>query len=200
MLVLVVSFGCSAKQTYQVPPRIDLTQHDVIGIIEISTTAKGELGPLATRRLMDEARRDQGLVRIVALGSEAEALASVGGLRLDRETLKAIGRKHGLQTILMGELTVSDIKPDLRISSLLDSGSVTARVDASLAVQLVETTSGASIWSASARATDSVGHISVFRGGHFVFDAQDPEDAYGGLVDSLVSRATSDFQVSWERR
>ena len=199
-LVLVGSFGCSAHQTYMVPPRIDLTQHDVIGVIEINSSSKGELGPLATRRFTDQARRDQDLVRIVAIGTEADALASVGGSRLDRETLKAIGRKHGVQTILIGELTVSDIKPNVRISSVLDSGSVTATVNATLAVQMIEAASGASIWSASARASDSVGHISVFGGGNVVFDAQDPDQAYGGLIDSLVNRATYDFQITWERR
>jgi hypothetical protein len=65
---------------------------------------------------------------------------------------------------------------------------------------MIESASGASIWSASARASDSVGHVSVFRGGNVVFDAQDPERAYGELIDNLVSRATHDFHVTWERR
>jgi hypothetical protein len=199
-LALVVTLGCAARETYMVPPRIDLTRHEVIGVIEINSSSKGELGPLATRRFTDEARRDQDLVRIVAIGTEADALASVGSGRLDRDTLKAIGHKHGVQTILMGELTVSDIRPDIRIASTLDAGSLTGKVDATLAVQLIEASSGASIWSTSARATHGVGHISVFGGGDFVFDAEDPERAYGGLVDMLVSQATRDFRVTWARR
>jgi hypothetical protein len=182
------------------PPRIDLTQHDMIGVIEIDSSNKGELGPLATRRFTDEARRDQGLVRIVRLGTEADALASVGHSKLDRTSLQALGQKHGVQTILMGKLEVSDIKPDVSISSVFESGSVTAKVNATLAVELVETASGASIWSASSRASDSVGQVSVFSGGGVVFDAEDPDRAYGSLVDRLVHDATWDFRVTYERR
>ena len=203
LLLLVVSNGCGPRRTYQtyvVPPRIDLTQHDMIGVIEIDSSSKGELGPLTTRRFTDEARRDQGLVRIIRLGTEADALASVGRTKLDRESLKALGRKHGVQTILIGKLDVSDIRPDVRISSVLESGSVTARVNATLAVELVETASGASIWSSSSRASDSVGQISVFSGGGVVFDADDPDRAYGSLVDKLVHDATWDFRVTYERR
>jgi len=201
--VLALSFGCRARRTYTtytVPPRIDLTQLDTIGVIEIDSSSKGELGPLTTRRFTDEARRDQGLVRIIRLGTEADALASVGRTKLDRESLKALGRKHGVQTILIGKLDVSDIRPDVRISSVLESGSVTARVNATLAVELVETASGASIWSSSSRASDSVGQISVFSGGGVVFDADDPDRAYGSLVDKLVHDATWDFRVTYERR
>jgi len=78
--------------------------------------------------------------------------------------------------------------------------SVSVIVDATLAVQLIETSTGASIWSSSARATHSVGHLSVFKGGGFVFDAEDPDDANGGLVDSLVAHVTRDFRATYERR
>jgi hypothetical protein len=80
------------------------------------------------------------------------------------------------------------------------TGHLSGKVDATLAVQLIETATGASLWSNSARSTQTVGHISVFRGGDFVFDAKDPEQAYGGLVDHLVANVTRDFRATWERR
>lgn len=203
VLMFVVGSGCGPRRTYQtyvVPPRVDLTQHDMIGVIELNSSSKGELAPMTTRRFTDEARRDQGLVRIIRLGTEADALASVGRTRLDRESLKALGQKHGVQTILVGALEVSDIRPDVSISSVLESGSVTARVNATLDVELIETASGASIWNTSSRASDKVGQISIFSGGGVVFDADDPERAYGSLVDRLVRDATYDFRVTYERR
>ena len=114
-------------------------------------------------------------------------------------TLKALGAKHGVRTIVTGELIVSEVKPDIAIHSWT-SGSVSGKVNATLAVELIETETGASIWSSSARSTRSVGHISVFKGGDFIFDADDPEEAYGDLVDSLVAQVTRDFRVSYERR
>lgn len=196
------TLACSAHRTVtvRVPPRIDLTQHEVIGVVDFESSAEGQLASLATRRFMESARRDQGLVRMVTLGSKDEALRSVGRDRWDPETYRALGRKHGVQTILTGELAVSDVKPDLRIAAGLRSGSLSAEVSATLAVQMVEASSGASIWSASSAATRTVGHLDVFRGKEFVFDADDPEEAYGALVDGLVEHATPDFHAHWERR
>jgi hypothetical protein len=182
-----------------VSPRIDLSQHDTIGVIDFTTDSKGELAPLTTRRFTELARRDQGLVRILSFGPEKKALKSVGVRRMNTKALQALGVKHGVQTIITGELVVSEVKPDVTIHSL-SSGSVTGKVDATLAVDLIETETGASIWSSSARSTRSVGHITVFQGGDFVFDSEDPEGAYGDLVDSLVTQVTRDFRVSYERR
>ncbi len=130
------------------------------------------------------------MVRVVGFGPESAALQSVGRNELNPDTFRALGQEHGVRTILTGVLEISDIRPDIRIASSLKSGSLSAQVDATLAVQLIEAATGASIWSTSASATTSVGHISVLGSRDFVFDAEDPERAYGGLVDSLVEQVT----------
>ena len=199
-LLLAGALGCAGRQSYMVPPRVDLKQHETIGVVEFDSSAKGELGPLATRRFTDTARSDQGLVRIVGFGSKTEAMRSVSTSRWDTETFKALGLTHGVRTILTGKLTVSDVRPDVQLAPSLRSGNLSGLVDATLDVELIETSTGASIWSTSARATHSVGQISVFGGKDFVFDAADPERVYGGLIDTLVEQVTRDFRVSWERR
>lgn len=198
-VVSVVVPGCAHHETVMVPPRIDLAQHEMIGVIEFDSSSDGELGTLATRRFTESARRDQGMVRIVGFGSTDEALATVDRTELDPEAFRTLGRERGVRTILVGELTISNIRPDLQIGPSLRSGSLSAEVDATLAVQLIEVETGASIWSRSASATQSVGHVSVFGGKQFAFDASDPERAYGGLVDTLVAQVTRDFQARWER-
>jgi len=203
LLLAAAAVGCAGGRRYEtvrIPPRVDLTRHELIGMVEFDTSARGELGPLATRRFAESARRDQGLVRMVGMGSRDDALRSVGRDRWDVETVKALGREHDVQTILVGELQVSDVKPNVSIGTALRSGSLTAKVDATLNVELIETSTGASLWSRTARATTSVGHISVLGGKDVVFDAADPENAYGSLVDALVAQVTQDFHVSWERR
>ncbi|MGH7341419.1 MAG: hypothetical protein ACREKH_13095 [Candidatus Rokuibacteriota bacterium] len=202
LALLGASASCNRRpvQTVMVPPLIDLRQHEMIGVVEFGSTSKGQLAPFATRRFIESARRDQGLVRIVELGSKAAAIRSVGGDGWDAETVKALGAKHGVQTILTGELTISSVRPDVRVSASLRSGEVSAMVDATLAVQMFESGTGASIWSSSGRATQGVGHISVFGGKGFAFDAKNPEEAYGGLVDGLVEQVTGDFHVSWQQR
>jgi hypothetical protein len=200
-VLLVLSMpGCASRQTVTIAPRIDLKQHELIGVVEFDSSSEGELGPLATRRFTESARRDQGLVRVVSIGSSEEALRSVGRKEWDAETFRALGREHGVETIVIGNLSVSDIRPNIRIDRSLRSGSLTAQVGAELDVQMIETATGASIWNTSGRASQSVGHVSVFGGKDFVFDAEDPEGAYGGLIDTLVAQVTSDFHVRWERR
>jgi len=199
--LVALSAGCGPKKyTYTVPPRVDLSRHEMIGVIEFASTAKGELGPLVTRRFEEAARQDQGLVRMIEFGPEEQALRSVDGEALDPSTCRLLGDEHGVRTILRGELTVSKIKPNLSLAATLRSGRLSANVEATLAVQLIETETGASIWSASASAVRTVGQISVFGGDNFVFDATDPELAYGELVNSLVGQATRDFRVTYERR
>ena len=200
-LMLVATVGCGAKKyTYTVPPRIDLTQHEMIGVIEFISSEEGELGPLATRRFEEVARRDQGMVRMIEFGTEEQALRSVEGEILDPATFRMLGTEHNVRTILRGELTISEIKPDLSIAAALRSGTLSANVEATLAVQLIEATTGASLWSKSASAVRTVGQISVFGGEDFVFDAADPDLAYGELVNSLVGQVTRDFHVTYERR
>lgn len=202
-VLLALAAACAARTrtvSVMVPPQIDLKAREVIGVIGFTAPSKGGLGPLVTRRFVESARRDQGLVRIVELGSVNDALRSVGRDRLDADALAAIGRAAGVKTILVGALTVSKVKPDVRLGVDLRSGSVSAEVDATLAVQMIEASSGASLWSRSAGARRSVGHVSLLGGGHFYLDADDPARAYGGLVDALVERVARPFHVSWERR
>ena len=183
-----------------VPPRIDLRQHEILGIIEFRSSNEGELGPLATQKFTEAVRRDQGLVRIVALGTEAEALREAGSRKLDRVAYQSLGQKQGLSTIFTGELVVSDIRPTVRVTPDLRNAGVSADIDATLTAQMIETASGASIWSRSASVTMRVGDISMLGGRDVVFDAEDPERAYGPLVETLVERVTREFQATWERR
>jgi hypothetical protein len=201
LLVATVAalLGCGGTKV-MVPPRIDLQQHEILAIIEFASSNEGKLGELASARFMEEARLDQGLVRIVELGPEDEALRQVGKDRLDRSAYMALGEEHDVATIFTGELEVSDIRPAISVSGDLRNLGAAADVDATLTVQMIETASGASLWNRSASVTKRVGSVSVLGGRDFVFDAEDPEKAYGELVDALVGLVTADFKVSWVRQ
>lgn len=192
--------GGSRPAPVLVPPQIDLHPHATIGVLSFDAGAKGQLGPLVTRRFTEAARRDQGLVKIVELGTAADVLRSVGRASLDPEAVKAIGAKHGVRTLVAGELVVANVKPNVSVDALFKSGSVTATVDATLEVRLYETETGAALWNRSGRSTQSVGHVSVRNVRDFTFDARDPEEAYGGLVDELVAQVSRPFQATWARR
>lgn len=183
-----------------VPPQIDLKQREVIGVIEFKSAGKTPLGPLATRKFTEMARRDQGLVRIVPLGPEGEVLHTAGAGRLDPATMAAVGKKNDVQTILVGTVTVDNVRPSVRVSTDLSAAGVTAQVRATLDVALIEAKTGASLWNATASATESLGHVDVVGGRNVAFDAGDTEQIYAGLVDELVERTTRPFRATWERR
>lgn len=192
-VMIVAGLGCGPKyRTEWLPPRVDLTEHDVIAVIEFDSSSEGQLGSLATRRFTDLARRDQGMVRMKNVAGKPSTR--------DGNELQRVGEDYGAQTVLIGEVKVSDIRPNISIARSLASGKLTANVDAELTVDLVETESGASIWSASARASRTIGQISVFDGKRFTFDAEDPEQAYGDLIDALVVQVTHDFRSRSIRR
>lgn len=202
-MAILLPVGVTACGTkVMVPPRIDLQQHQVIGIVEFTSTNEGELGPLTTRRFMQAMREDQGLVRIVELGTEADVLASIGRQRLDQAALQALGERRGLRTIITGALTISDVRPDIRIGPGLIESSVAAEVDAELAVWMNETATGATLWNKSAQATRRVGQVRIAGGGsgNVVFDARSPEGAYDDLVWALVDVTSRDYRVSWVRQ
>lgn len=198
LLILLMAAGCGTR--VMVAPRIDLAQHEVIGVIEFTCSAKGELADLVTRRFIDAARRDQGMVRIVRLGSEQQVLKAIGMDRMDEEAYKKLGQDRELNTLIVGKLDVSDVRPSVNLFPSLESISVSADVDAKLFVEMIETASGASLWSASASRTERVGNVSVFGGKDVAFNARDPEKAYGHLVNNLVNAVVRDFQVTYERR
>ena len=199
-LSFAATLGCGGGTRVPVPPRIDLQQHEVLAIIMFSSTNKGELGPRTTQRFVEEIRMDQGMIRIIDLGTQDEALAEVGKKRLDPSAYKELGREYEVASIFTGELIVSDIRPAFSITTDLSKVGASADVDATLIVNMVETATGASIWSRSASVTKRVGNVGLLGGKDIVFDAEDPEGAYGELVDALVFLVTEEFKVTYARR
>lgn len=198
MIILAVTLSCGPK--VMVPPKINLKKHEIVGIVEFEFSEKGELGPLTTKKFMRAVRKDQELVRIVELGTEAEILEEIGQERLNQDAFKAVGDKYDVVTVFTGELIISDVRPDVKIAPGLGFMNFRAEVDATLSAQLTETSTGASIWSSSVSSTKKLGQISVFGGDVFDFNADDPDEAYSKLVDDLVKKASKDFRVTWKRK
>ena len=196
-IATVVSFTACGRKV-MVPPRIDLAQHEIVGIIQFESQNKGNLAPYTTKKFTEAIRRDQEMIRIVDLGTLKEVLSQIGHDRLNKAAFQAIGEEYEVATVFTGELLVSDVRPDISVVMIFGM-SVSADVDATLDAQMVETETGASLWNTSVTATREIGHVSIWEGGGFVFDAEDPERAYGKLVHALVETASRDFRVTWRR-
>lgn len=196
IVLTVTIFGCGKR--VMVPPRIDLNDHETVGVIEFRSSNEGQIATYATEQFIEAIRRDQGLVKIVELGPEKDVLKAIGAKSLTPAAFQDIGEKYNVNSIFYGKLDVSNIRPNMSIGPGMLS--VDAEVDAKLSVKMVEVIEGASIWSGSSMATEYVGSISVFGGNVFTFDAEDPDDAYGKLVYSLVEGVSWDFRVRWVRQ
>jgi hypothetical protein len=195
-LIVLTVLLCCAPRT-KVPPKINLLNHEVLAIIEFSSTSEGPLGSLTTKKFMEAVRKDQAMVRIVELGTKADVLDDIASPRLDADAYKAIGENYDVNTVFSGDFVVSDVRPNIKLSLFKTGMTFSAEVDAALTCQMVETETGASLWNASASTTREVGHVSMFSD-VFVFDAENPEKAYGKLIEDLVERTTRDFRVTWE--
>jgi hypothetical protein len=181
-----------------VPPAVDLRGFGKVGIIELSSNTRGNLQQFATQKLIETIQSAQPGTRILELGNEERVLRSVESRELGFETIQAIGKRYGVEALLVGHLNVTDVKPRFQLSTFLESMSARADVEAFLSARLLETESGATLWTNSAKTRETVAHVHVIPHGPADFGASDPEDAYGRLVQVLVQDITEDFHARYE--
>jgi hypothetical protein len=197
-LFVLLAGGCGPR--ILVPPAVNLEQFVGVGLIAFSSNAKGNLADYATQKFIEVVNKSQPNARIIELGREADVLKDIALERLGPDAMQAIGKKYNVNLVFVGNLRVSNIKPRVSIASIITHLSASAEVDADITVKLIDTGQGATIWTDSARDRRTVAHVSVFRGGDFFFDAQDPEEAYGKLIRTLIKDITEDFRAHYQRR
>ncbi len=137
---------------------------------------------------------------MLELGPEAQVLQSIGHGALDFQAIREIGAKYGVDAVVTGRLELSEMKPRVKLSNPLASMSLRADVEAGLVARVLETDSGATLWTGSSKGSAPVASASLNELGRGVVNAGNPEDAYGELVDGLVYRITEDFRGYYERR
>ncbi len=197
---LVAVIGCGKKVMVPVPPRIDLETYETIGLVEFSSNTEGDLDQFASQKFLQTIQSSQPSVVIIELGDGADLLESVGHDEMNYKAIKAIGDEFELDAILVGDIEVTDIKPRVNLYDMVTSMSVTADVEASLTVRLYDTERGATLWTKSAQGAEQVASVGVSSGFPVRFDAEDPENSYGKLVNGLVYTVTDDFRVHYVRQ
>ena len=194
--VALLFVGCA--RVY-VPPAVDLEPHEVIGLIEFTSNSEGRLAKYVTQKFIESITEDQKELRIVELGHEDKVLDAIGKTELDVDAYRAIADTYDIKTLFVGELRVSEVRPVISIGPGFSFASFEARVSASLSAKLVETETGATLWTNSGSDEQTVAGVSKF-GSSFSFEAEDPEEAYGHLARSLCHKVTRDFRHSWKHK
>lgn len=201
--LLVALGGCSSHRTVlvSVPPRVQLQEYGTLGLVAFDSNANAAVNARVTREFQSRVHAAQPGTRIVELGSRDALLASVGARQLDPQTLRRIGEKYGVDAIFLGSLTYSEPKTtDVKLGDITKlEGGVRIEVRGDIDSKLVETRSGASVWSSSAWARRPVAQLNVsvdqgVSGG--VRNANPHEE----MVPALVSHLTEDFRSSTVRQ
>jgi hypothetical protein len=192
-LTVVLLFGCTHKQKIMVPPRIVLTPFNNIGIITFTSNLNNSLQQTVTQNFMQRVQSAQAGVRFLELGPLAPILSSFGADRLDPDILMALAAKYPVNAIFTGHLEISEVKPKIRWNSVATTVKAEAYLEGVLTVRLLESGSGAILWTNSSAAKKSVAAISLNRNGPVGVSINDPEAKYGKLIRELVYNCTNDF-------
>jgi hypothetical protein len=182
-----------------VPPRVDLKGYGTLGIVDFGSNSSGAVNARATQQLQEQIQAAQPGTRFIELGSRDAVLAAVGRNQLDADAAKRIGKKYGVDAVFLGEIAYSDPKTDIRVNDLakLDAG-LRTEVKGDISARLVETASGAGVWSNSGWVRRQVGHVNVSEYG--VSGAMTKSDPREEMVPALVYQLTHDFRPTTERQ
>ena len=200
VLLLVTLWGCSNTVLVPVPPRMELKVYATLGVAEFSSNYIPAVNARATREFQARIHAAQPGTRLVELGNREVLLATVGSRQLDPEALKKIGAKYGVDAIFLGEIAYSEPKTNINFNNMSKlEGSARTEVRGDISAKLVETRSGAAVWSSSAWATRQVGRVEV-SGYQGVSTTMRNSDARDDMVPTLVLHLTEDFRPSTVRQ
>jgi hypothetical protein len=197
-LVVALGSACAGHRVL-VPPRLDLHPYPRLGLITFTAeNAKGTLHQFATERFAEEVLAAQPGLEVLELGSVDTLIARVGEQVFGIASAQEIGRQRGAAAVFAGHLRISNPRTSGGIAGLTTPHlEATIRLD--LTVRLLSTQSGATLWRSSAWATQRVGQVAIV-GGDLVFSARDPKEAYGPLVNRLISLVAQDLWSTWQKQ
>ena len=200
LLSLAILWGCSSTVLVPVPPRMDLKSYGTIGIIEFASNSNRAINAHATRQFQEQIQAAQPGTRFIELGSREAVLAALGGKQLDADALRKIGEKYGVAAIFVGDITYSEPKADLKLNDLTKmDGAVRAEIKGDISSRLLETKTGASVWSNSAWVRKQIGRVSV-SAEHGMSAGVSKSNPREEMVPALIYQLTHDFRPSSVRQ
>ncbi|HEY3075049.1 MAG TPA: hypothetical protein VGJ74_07740 [Burkholderiales bacterium] len=200
LLWIAMLWGCSSTVLVPVPPRMDLRTYGTVGIVEFASNSERAINAHATRRFQEQVQAAQPGTRFIELGDRQTLLAAIGGRQLDVDALRKIGEKYGVAAVFLGDIAYSEPRTDVKIADLQKlEGGVRTEVRGDISGRLMETASGASVWSSSAWARRQLGSVSV-SAEHGVSGSMSKSNPRDEMVPALVYQLTHDFRPSSVRQ
>lgn len=202
LLPLAMLLGACAQPTVlvSVPPRMDLKNYPTLGIVDFTSAPERALGARAARQFQEQVQAAQPGTRFIELGDRDAVLAAVGAKQLDPSAVKKIGEKYGVAALFVGELAYSEPTVDVKLMDLAKlEGGMRAEMRGDIASRLVETATGASVWSRSAWARRQIGgvNVSAEQGVSGGARSSNPREV---MLPTLVYQLTHDFRPTSTRQ
>lgn len=191
--------ACSSQRILM-PPPVDLHAFGTIGMLEFASAAGTDLNARASREFMAAIHSAQPGVPVLELGDRNRNLAEVGHATVDAEAIRALGKKHQVDTLLVGELDAQRVRPGVSLGAALESLSAGADLQGALTVRMYDTRTGATLWTEAVTGSTPLAAVAVANGDLSGLGVTDPRVAEDHLVEMLVSRATQDFWPYWVRQ
>jgi hypothetical protein len=201
LLSLSALWGCSNTVTVPVPPRVDLQGFGTLGLIDFASNSTSSINAQTTREFESHIHAAQPGTRIVDLGSRDSLLAAVGARQLDAPALRKIGQKYGVEAIFVGTLNYSEPKTEVKVTDITKlEGGVRVELRGDINVKLMETRTGANMWSSSAWARRQLGRMSVSAEQGVTGGMRGTSNSREEMVPSLVYHLTEDFRPTSVRQ
>ena len=200
LAVAALLAACSRTVVVPVPAKMDLKGYGPVGIVDFSSNSEQALSARATRQFQEMVQSAQPGTRFVELGERQQLLAAVGAKQFDAAALRRIGAKYGVSAVFIGDLAYSEPRTDLRVSDITKlEGGMRTEVRGDISARLLETASGASIWSMSGWARRQMGavHVSAEHGVSGGMSSGNPREE---MVPTLVNEITHDFRPTYVRQ
>jgi hypothetical protein len=194
--VLILS-ACASKYA-QVPARLDLAPYGRIALVTFSADQVNRpLSTMATQRFAEALLQSQTGVELLELGAGDSSLMDIAARGDAAALAKALGKDKDVPAVFVGQLTMSRVKPQGRISA---SGiNLRAGVNAELTVQLLSTKTGGTMWRSSAAANGTLGRVAISDQLPSV-SVRDRDDTYSAVVRQLIADVTRDLRPTWVKQ
>ena len=191
--------GCShtpAPPRVRVPPRMDLARVGTLGFIEFNAGDRDGMGGIAAREFLASLQSAQPGTPVLELGDQRHVLAELGRSTLDTETVRALGKKYQVDAVIVGTLDSQRVSPKVAFDATFATAS--AELEGALDARILDTRSGATVWSTASRARAEIAGVAISDRGVSSVGSNSPDDARRRLVTRLVRQATQDFWAHWE--
>ena len=197
---LAILWGCSNTVLVTVPPRMDLKSYGTLGIVEFSSNSDPAINNYATQQFQEHVQGAYPGTPILELGSRDAVLEAVGATRLDAEAMTKIGQKYGVSAVFVGDIAYSEPKTDVRLNDIVKlEGGVRTEIKGDISSKLLETKSGASVWSSSAWAKRQLGRVSVSAKDGVSASVRDTNPRRE-MIPALIFHLTEDFRPTQVRQ